>query len=213
MCGLKKSYKDAAAPTVAPHPQTPPPFRNSVSAKLAEVAAHLEGTVRPQTTPAVGEPDPANAVNRKAVSEEIAALEASLAKLPDNGEYTEFRATLHAKIAEKKKAKTRAIPIGFRIEECRKLVSRCHARRDQAQESLRLANLTLQAADEQLLSAQQDLNALQAEFARREMPQQQSASSNSMESLTASLGQVIADMKGGGVVPAELISQTEQHSC
>ena len=207
-CGIKKSYKDAA---LQPSDNVPASnnnynnYRNSVSAKLAEVASHLKAAVAPP--PAYSELDRGSgAANRKASSEEITSLETALASIPNNEEYAATRASLEAKIAEKKESIWRARPIGKQVDECQQLVARCRARREQADQGAALAQIALAEAEEQLCNAENRLRVLQAEIARSEPPQQ---GLGSMENLTASLGKVISEMKCGGHVSEDVIGQAE----
>ena len=103
-CGIKKSYKDAALQSSDTAPASNNnnhiSYRNSVSAKLAEVASHLQAAVK--TPPASSESERGNgAASRKTTSEEITSLETAMASIPDNDEYAATRANLMAKIAEK----------------------------------------------------------------------------------------------------------------
>ena len=107
---------------------------------------------------------------------------------------------------EKKKSIMRAKPLGMQVDECEKLVARCRARREQAEQGAVLAQLALSEAETELTSAESELRVLQAELARREAPKHKP---DSMEGLASSLGQVISDMKNGGMVPGDLIGQAE----
>ena len=142
------------------------------------------------------------------MSEEIRGLETAIANL---GGQADLRAPLQARIESLKLSVVRSKPLCVQLEECRKLVQRRQARRDQAHESVRQATLTLEKADSELQAAHFELKALQEEFAHRESPQQRESPANSMQALTAALTQVISDMRGGGVIPDQLIQQTEQH--
>ena len=208
-CGIKKSYKDAALQSSDTAPASNNnnhiSYRNSVSAKLAEVASHLQAAVK--TPPASSESERGNgAASRKTTSEEITSLETAMASIPDNDEYAATRANLMAKIAEKKEAIWRARPIGKQVDECQQLVERCRARREQAYQGAALAQIALAEAEEQMSSAENRLRVLQAEIARSEPPQQ---GLGAMESLNASLGSVLSEMKGGGYVSVASIGQVE----
>ena len=212
-CGIKKSYKDAAqqhsgiSTTSNNNNNNNHAYRNSVSAKLAEVASHLQAAVMPQ--PASTEADRSNvAAIRKASSEEIASLEAALASIPNNEEYAATRAALEAKIAEKKESIFRARPIGKQIDEGQQLVARCRARREHAVQAAAIAQAALAETDQALAVAETRLRALQAEMAASEPPQQVQCS---MASLDASFFKIMADMRGGGCVSDVAMQQTETH--
>ena len=166
----------------------------------------------------IAENESTGTVDRKAVSDEITSLEVALAKIPNEGEYTGFRASLQAKIDEKKKSLVRSKPIGIQVDSCQKFVSRCQTRRDQAEQGVKLAQQALKTAQQTLAEAEVELYSAQAELKDRqeemalEMAQQDPASSrNSMKGLTTACDKVIQDMKAGGMVSAQHIGETEQH--
>ena len=197
-CGLKKTW----AQVVAGWGGRPAQSGSSPPQAL------LQPTQPTPPLPASPAEKPPEPFDRRNVSEEIRGLETAIANL---GGQADLRAPLQARIESLKLSVVRSKPLCVQLEECRKLVQRRQARRDQAHESVRQATLALEKADSELQAAHFELKALQEEFAHRESPQQRESPANSMQALTAALTQVISDMRGGGVIPDQLIQQTEQH--
>ena len=214
VCGLNKSYKEAAAPTSAASASTQ---RESVKFKLDEVASHLHkvACARPLLAPH-GVPaamsNTSDAIDRKAISEEITSLEKSFTFLPLGDAFWEVRESVSIKIQERKKLLVKSQPIGAQVDACRELVSRCLARKEQARVGVELAQHTYALADSEITAAQKDLAALESELAQAEhkdTPMQDQPSS--LEGLACSMQRVLADMRDGGIVPEEAVTDAERH--
>jgi hypothetical protein len=214
VCGLKKSYKDATLPISVANASTQ---RESVKSRLDEVASHLQQVTcaRPlqaSTWVPAAAHTTTDGIDRKAISEEIDALENSLATMPLGDVFLEVRESVGNKIQERKKLLVKSKPIGAQVDACRELVSRCLARKEQARVAVELAQHTHALAEAETTAAQKELATLESELAQaehRDIPVQDQPSS--LEGLPCSMTRVLAEMWGGGAVPDSVVTEAEIH--
>jgi hypothetical protein len=147
-------------------------------------------------------------IDRKALSEEIKSLEATLASLPASTDTDDVRALILQKIENKKVHLRNAKPIGARVDACRECVTRCRERASQCERSVELAKQALAEAQHDLSGKQNELVALETELASTEVEPHQP---NSIEELAHSLSRVMKEMEAGGCVPANIMQETLGH--
>ena len=152
---------------------------------------------------------------RKAVVDEIMALEAALAALPGADFCADVKAGIELKIQDKKREITNSRPIGARVDACRAWLDRCAARRLQCADALELAQETMDAADAEVEKAFKELAALEDELAANQSSPKPVAGvesgPNCIEAMAGSLHAVLSEMQRSSEVPQDVIQEAEAH--
>jgi hypothetical protein len=149
------------------------PPANTVAVQLQQAAqalTHAQVATRPppQNTSPDTSPTAATAASAqvpvKKLKEELAQLESTIAAIPKLPEFADAIANLESKAQKKRLMLREAKPPGARLDASREALKRAMARKVQAVEASRLAQLTVTASEEEIGRLRSDIQRIEVEI-------------------------------------------------
>ena len=170
--------------------------------QLSQVTSRLTAMESDVSMESLSDGKPAQE-DRSVLSAHIKTLESTLATLPITPQFAEHRVALEEEILLAKKRIMLLKPVGARIDECRQALGRAVKRQLEAQETLRLAAVTLEKANTEGTTLAEDLSQLEAAVASEPISQ---SPENSLQQLRSGMEAVPTDMESAGSLAGDLVS-------